>query len=353
MNGGVVLLADTHFANRTSFGRFNSHPEFPGCNSRLHEAINACRQAVDYAVKHDCESIVILGDVFHDRGIIDVPVYNAVYQLFEEIANKGLKLIVYPGNHDYVDLAAMHADKHLHSLFMYNKLSSIIDSPSIVSLDCFFLGIIPFCKDTEQIIDNSVKLAAPKPDRPQLLLLHHSINGAVTGPHEWQMPHKLDPYKLDQRWTRIFSGHYHKHQKCGPATYVGSPLHHDFNERTYVPGFVHVKPNGDWVHIENTISPRFCALEVNDSSKLTDLQDTKNYVSIRYTGDVSELDKVKKFVSDNCVVEHRPKGSNASIRTDIESTDAVEDMIKKFTIAKKGEDPELIKKGIDIYKATS
>lgn len=354
--GGIILYSDSHFDNRSSFGVYTSNPEFPGCNSRFHEIAKTFREAVTYTKANDCEAMFVLGDIFHTRGHVAVPVYNAVYRLLEEAASSGVALFLYPGNHDFVDLKAMHAEHSLHSLFMYSSVCRIIDQPELVETDSFAVGIIPFSLNLDAITLASQQLYPStskriKPSSKQTaLMLHHSVNGAVTGPHEWQMPNRLNVSDLYSGWNNIFSGHYHKHQNIDTLTYVGAPLQHDFGEREYTPGFIHVYPEGNWKVIENKTSPRFVVLETEDSRDLSSL-DSRNYNVVRWQGE----EKVGEALRDttNALVEIRPATLNKIARSDINTTDSVEEMFKKYMKARIGTvSNTLLKKGLAFYKET-
>jgi hypothetical protein len=200
---GIVLISDTHFDNRTGFGKYLTNPEFPGCNNRFHEIVKAFREATAYAIKNDCEAIVLLGDIFHSRGMISIPIYNGVYSLFNEVS-KQIPLIIYPGNHDYVDLKALHADKNLHSLFTYEKTVKLYDKASLVQLENFDLGIIPFSPVKDDLLFNAIDLKKNlRKNKANMLCLHHSVAGAVTGPHEWKMPHELQVNEIPE-WDYTF-----------------------------------------------------------------------------------------------------------------------------------------------------
>ena len=358
---GIVLFSDPHFCNRTAFGHIDPKAEFPGCNSRFHETAKAFRAAVEYAKNQGCESIFILGDIFHDRGSIDVPVYNAVYQLFKEVTGKGIRLVIYPGNHDTVDLRAMHINKHLHSLFTYEKIAYVYDQPSIVQTAYFPIAVIPYSNSGREVIAATDKLADKmgKAEDIKIVMFHHSFNDAVTGPHEWVMPHRLDAQDLSPKFTHKFSGHYHLHQKlAGNLWYVGSPLHHDFGERNYVPGFIHLLPDGTWKHIENITSPRFQVITTSDPMDLQMISPFY-YTSIKWEGDIGEIEKLKDTLPENCIIEYSNNTSNSTnylTRTSIKTTDAVEDMIEKYAEAKTGSGypapSEIVEHGKNLYKGS-
>lgn len=359
--GGIILFSDPHFGNRTSFGRYESNPEFPGCNSRFHVIARAFRAAVEYALENNCESIFILGDVFHERGVIEVPVYNGVYQLFREATGQGIRIVVYPGNHDMQDLRAMHVDKHLHSLFAFEKLANVYDKPSIVQTAYFPVAIIPYSSGARGVVETSERLLNKMSGDIRMLMLHHSVDGAKTGPHEWVMPNKLDVDAFPEGYSHIWSGHYHQHQMLTSTDrkkrlwYVGAPAHHDFGERNYVPGFIHIHSDGKWQHIENTSSPRFKVYTTNDIDKIKDMINPNDYNSVRWQGDVADLEYVKKQLPYNCDVEAEnisPSSGVLKTRASIDTTDPAETMIEKYanTTSKMTDPSEIIEHGKFLYK---
>ena len=348
---GLVLYSDPHFSNRTAFGKTILNAEFPGCNSRFYEIAITFRRCVDYAIQNSCEGIVICGDIFHDRGTIAVPVYNAVYQLFKD-ASKKIPLILYPGNHDYVDLNAMHADKHLHSLFTYERSCTLQDKPGIVETDSFRLSIIPFHPEPKYVTSAADALTSTSIEKVNMLLMHHSFDGAVTGPHEWVMPGKLNPNVFPASYDLLFSGHYHCRQRVGDRLeYVGAPLQHDVGEREYTPGFVHVLPDGTWRQVVNNLSPRFNVIEACLESDISGVSST-DYTIIRWKG-IQAVGESLRETNPGLLVEVTPSVS-APMRSDIKTTDNVEDMFEKYISAKFGLSNEpILKKGLRLYRGNN
>lgn len=351
MNGGLVLISDLHFDNRTSFSEQLTHPEFPGCNNRFHEIAYAFRWALKTAIEKEAEAVLVLGDIFHTRGIIHIPVYNAVYKLLEEALNLKVKVIMFCGNHDYVDIRNMHSETGLHSLLSYSKIIQLVDRPSYVRLEQFMLSIVPFTYKKEDTIAAVNKLSSKDKNSKlvDILALHHSVHGAVTGPHEWRMTEELKEEEITGPYDIVFSGHYHKHQSVGKLTYVGAPLHHDLGERDYKPGIVYVSPDGSWEHIKNTVSPRFRMIEASSESDIV-FKNTKDYTIIRWKGDqATGYSLINKF--PRALIEITPDTVEASARTTMETTDSVDELLEKFVIHKKGKvEEKLLEIGKKIYE---
>jgi DNA repair exonuclease SbcCD nuclease subunit len=167
------------------------------------------------------------------------------------------------------------------------------------------------------------------------------------------MPNGIDVDDICPEYDLIFSGHYHRHQtlvgKKNFMTYVGAPLQHDFGERTYTPGFIHLYLDGKWKHIENDFSPRFDIIETSEVNDLLLISTFGNdYVSVRWKGDTSLLKDIK--LSDNVVIDSTPQSSVVEARTDIKTTDSVEEQLKKYVEVKASGSQEHLDKGVSLYK---
>lgn len=335
---GIVVLSDTHFSNRKQFGNYVENPVWKGCNSRFHAIAYSVQSAFQYALKNDCEAIVIPGDIFHERGFIQVPVYNAVYEIFDQIANQSkVKLVLMPGNHDMVDVKALGVQDGLHSLFAMSNMTYVSSVKDIVPLDSFNLHLVPFDSDIKAVLQRC-GLHLKSKDKKDILFLHQSIEGAETGPTNWKMPHELKPADLDLGYDLVISGHYHKHQKIGKnIVYCGSLVQHDFGERDYTPGFMHVMPDGTWKHIEDTLAPRFVKLVTDKQEDVAKLNPF-NYNSVEWTGnDPTDVEQ------GNCLVTHTPIVETRLVRSTIKTTDSLREMVAKYVEIRTGEkNPELV-----------
>jgi DNA repair exonuclease SbcCD nuclease subunit len=363
---GVVLYSDPHFSNRTAFGKFESNPTFPGCNSRFHEIAKTLVNALQYAKDNDCEAFFILGDVFHERGTIQVPVFKGVH----DILFKGWRFPIYaiPGNHDMVDLRAMHGTKGLNSLFAFDggepdyerkSIIRIFDKESVVRTSFAFFNMLPFSVDEKKLINMTYSLSNKGKSTPNIFLMHHSFMGAITGPHEWAMPNHIDIDDFNQDVEMYWSGHYHRHQRIKGKTtnnelwYVGAPLQHDFGEKNYTPGFIHLLPDLTWKQVENVNSPRFNIIETSSLADLNMLcARPQDYISVKWKGDAGMIEKYKTTNTlPNMIIDTTPTASVVESRTDIKTTDSVEETISKYVEAKKGkEDKELADFGLTLYK---
>lgn len=348
----IYTISDTHLSNRKSFGKDPVDSEFPGTNNRFLAIIQSIRTCAQQAIADGAEALVIPGDVFNERGILPVSVYNASYKVFQEISKK-IQIIFTPGNHDYVSSTALHGDAGLHALYSFKEFAAVAQKPQQYVTDSFTISMIPFIPSKEKTVAAAQSLyqqTKKEKNKFNLVFFHHSFDGAETGPINWKMPYPLT-YEDIPDFDGKYSGHIHKHQKIGQGLiYIGAPVHHDAGERNYKPGWLCIDNNGGYKHIENRVSPRFVVIEASTEKELKSLAE-QDYKIIKWTGDEAKGYKLRDSY-DNIRVEIAPKEVKNVSRADIKTTDSVENMMRKYMIAKKGSvDEELLTYGIDVWRS--
>ena len=81
MNNKIIFTADIHW----------------GFVNREEDLIWSLKTIEKYANQHDIEYAFILGDLFHNRLVLDITNYHLLVEFFK---NSRVKWIVFPGNHD-------------------------------------------------------------------------------------------------------------------------------------------------------------------------------------------------------------------------------------------------------------
>lgn len=216
----VIVFSDLHLHNYRDF----AHTLDNGRNSRLQRGLDVLSSIRKYAKAHDIRDVLFGGDLLHKKGIIPVPLYHALYEEVERYNDDLLHLVLLVGNHDQAS-----ADGTTHSVAALGRVAQVIDTPRLISLsdNQTTVRCVPYMDDQEEFlraITDSVKA--------NLLLAHGAINGAVTGPVEYQPDHPLNPDDLPDYYDFMFFGHYHKRQQMRPKCwFIGSPMQHSRGER--------------------------------------------------------------------------------------------------------------------------
>lgn len=350
--GLIYTISDTHLSNRKAFSKELIVNEYPGTNNRFNVIINAIKTCAKQAIEAGAEALVIPGDVFNERGILPVSVYNAAYRAFQEIS-KSIQIIFTPGNHDFVSSIALHSNEGLHSLYGFKEFATVAHTPELFTTDNFTLSMIPFIpsrEGTKAAAEQLFKQTKKHKGKFHLVFFHHSFDGAETGPINWKMPYELG-YNDIPAFDGKYSGHLHKHQKIGEGLiYVGAPVHHDSGERYYKPGWLKIDDMGNYTHIENKVSPRFVVAEIASEKELNQLNEN-DYKIIKWTGDAATGLKLKENF-DNIRVELVQADVKTAVRTEISTTDSVESMMQKYIVAKTGAvDETLLNYGLEAWRA--
>lgn len=230
----VILVADIHAHNWMDF---SSLVEYQGeqLNSRLVDGLRVLRKVRVYARDNDIGHVIVAGDLFHRRRLIDVSVFNAVGHEILALSNVA-KVFLLVGNHDMVK-RSWEGD---HALSMLGSIPgvTVVDRPRFVGR----IGLVPYSDDPEEI-----KGGLEQVDGASALVMHAGVLGAKTGLLEYQPP---EPLKLsDLPSIPIYLGHYHKpHKVADHVTYIGAPMEH-------IRGEPHVKRG-------------FAVLDMDDPSKI-------------------------------------------------------------------------------------
>ena len=228
----ILFLADLHLHPWPEFSRMIVDP-FSGrmINSRLLDQICVLRDAVVVAKHKGATTLVILGDVFHVKGVVDAACYQPVYDFFHWVKDQGLSIVILTGNHDQAS-----ADGRTHTVHGLGHWATIVDTPRLVTVgSSIVLGCVPYTKNRDTLKDHlhlvSTMVAKIKARRA-VLCLHAGVDGAAVGPVEYRMKEPLQLEDLPDNFQWRLLGHYHKPQKLDKTTYyVGSPMQHNRGER--------------------------------------------------------------------------------------------------------------------------
>jgi DNA repair exonuclease SbcCD nuclease subunit len=210
--------------------------------------------------KKNINTIVQLGDIFHNREMIHLPVINCASEFFNKL--KDYKLHIVTGNHD----ALYNNNSEVNSLKLLNEWPNITIHEKVSTIDdiCFCgwgtkLEDIPNCK---------------------IIFGHFDIKGFEMSAFKIS-EHGFTASDLMSRCRLLMSGHYHKPQvrfyDKKPLIYTGSAYQLNWGESgedKYA--YILNTETLEYKPVENKISPRFQYIrKPEDYDKVKD-----NFVSI-------------------------------------------------------------------------
>lgn len=223
----ALIFSDLHFHNHKD--RVD----------RLQDCVKVLDWIFEQAAEHDCDYVLFLGDLFHERAKIDVLNYLRCFEVFmkwmiEDRRQREVFLLV--GNHDmyHKERWDVNAVKPLSAIPGVH----IIQSP----LTCRLGGRdIDWLPHTENPVRELARLKQDNGGKAgDLLLGHVAVHGALTntfyGIHsDVIMEYDNDMIPMDVNmfddWPMTILGHYHGAQKLSnKVEYVGSPMQLSFGE---------------------------------------------------------------------------------------------------------------------------
>lgn len=198
-----------------------------GHGSRLHHCLQIFRLLRKEAERRNIDKVLINGDIFEKNGVLEVEVFDAVYQEVEKMHSAGIDVVMNIGNHD-VTRAASEFLPSLHSLRIFNRIATTVETPRLVWKNLY---VIPWMADSNAMLSAIDNIHNEYKTGNMALALHVGITGAKAGTGQ-ALPGKLHLGDIHpERFQLILLSDYHHHQWIGKnAFYLGSPMQHSFGE---------------------------------------------------------------------------------------------------------------------------
>ena len=185
--------------------------------------------------------LVHLGDVFH-RSRVPAAVVDDAFGALALLADRGIPVLIVPGNHDRSRLPA--------SLWLGHPNIHVFEQARTVAIEArgvrlAFAGF-PFAwGDLRTEFPRLLECAAIGEADATFLCMHHTVEGARVGPNGFTFRGGRDVIPrshLPRQLTAVLSGHIHRHQVLEgdhPAVYYpGSTERTSFAEREETKGFL-------------------------------------------------------------------------------------------------------------------
>ena len=222
----IVFTADIQAENHPVDG-----VQHEGMNSRLWSCVESIRQG---AQKARGGILVINGDLFDNRKVIEIDVLTAIHEAVYRASLTLEHIYIVVGNHDQ-----WLRDGRIHSTSIFSGIPriTVVADDMIVKLGSaeyadMVLCMHAFTTDLERIqrfitkcaYDKTLSLAR------KVLVLHTSVDGARIGKSVSTGGMSLGSLEPDS-FDRVLLGHYHKPQALRQnVLYIGSPYQTDRSE---------------------------------------------------------------------------------------------------------------------------
>ena len=271
---------------------------------------------------------VWLGDMLDTKELVRGKCLNTLYEGFRE---SKLQHYVLVGNHDWFNLKCED-----HSLRTLQSLDNVdvVQAPVITE----FGLMVPYVHDHQEfkniMLQNTEKRA----------FIHQGFSGFDYGNGF------IAKEESDISWLKdydlVVSGHFHKYQKQGNLTYLGTPFSHSFGEsnQTKYVGVLNLETNE--IKLLKSPFPKHLTVEINCNKVSKVKPDEENYLRYVLNGSQEAIDRFDR--------SGHPSGTKFVERPDLGSLDIVVDELesnevkfKKWAEAQEM-DPETIEMGLEL-----
>jgi DNA repair exonuclease SbcCD nuclease subunit len=255
-----LIFSDTHYYNNPSKSYINSN----GVSSWLQCLLDITSKIFETAIKENVDFVLMNGDLFEEKSRINVQLYNRVWELYNEYAQK-LHIIFNTGNHDLYTITGES------SLRPFSKDIWVITKPTEIEP---YIWVYPFgCRN---FVEPNPKIT---------LFTHEEIDFFTHYPTDKALP--IQDF-TDYRF--VFNGHIHDPGKYQNVYSIGSIIINDFGEGRDGRRFLIVKD--DEVRSIDIDCPKFYDLDsLSDIEKV----DNSNFFRIAISKSEASHEIFKRY----------------------------------------------------------
>jgi DNA repair exonuclease SbcCD nuclease subunit len=268
------------------------HNGLPG---KLHDCLWSMDTISNYARTNDIHTVIILGDLFHDRVNLNIETASLVYDKIKEYHTKhGQKWIVFPGNHDMF----LKNSWGINTLHIFGDFMQIFEGTGQFEIGKQVFKVIPFIHYESEYMKILSKINEES-SSDDILLTHVGVHGATL--NECFLVKNWNTITFDDvKFKRIYTGHFHCHQQVGDKTwYPGSPIPFRFDEGVVDHGFLVYdieNETHEFINIfelsnEKDRPPKFLMIVDDDIPKYASFLD-KNHVRIILSKDYTHNEMI-------------------------------------------------------------
>ena len=252
----AVLLSDTHL------GLYKA-------SDMYHEVtLNLFKSVVDTCERNNIDTIIHLGDWFHNRTYISLKTIDYALEISDLLAGYNVYIIV--GNHDTFYKTQIEPT----SLNIYNKINNIniIKAPTVIDN----ITLVPW--STQYTEDDFNKM------NTDYLFGHLGIDGFMMNTY-YKFTGGL-PQSIFKKFKRVLLGHFHLPSTIGNIEYIGAPYQQrfgDIGDRGY-----YIFDDGELEFIEFTGAPKY--VKVLTEATITKQEIEGNIVNLIYEKDYGKTE---------------------------------------------------------------
>ncbi len=199
------------------------------------ESLILIEDFIDYIHEYKPTAVVILGDMLHKHGIIDMVPHNNIIKFLKKINDTGVLLFCLIGNHDRISNDVSMTDEHVFNSLKKWDRTFIVDrgfeytfiSPSNDGenneIKALFMPYVPDNTFFKCIDECNLSLYDKN-----IVFSHQLFNGCDIAKLITSTGKFIEDYPEDAPLN--IAGHIHEYQDLGNLIYVGTPFQTTFSE---------------------------------------------------------------------------------------------------------------------------
>lgn len=288
-----------------------------GVNQRLMDLIEQLYRIRDLANQRNVRWVFIVGDIFEERGKLDVVVLTLLLRCLWSFKKFDIQVVLLVGNHDRIPAGEFHALEILR-----RSVAHVIDKPTMLMCDKVNVLALPYDPEPR----NTAKKLRQRGKDAELILMHVAVKGVrLPSGERWSEGIRL---KHIPKKPTVLMGHDHHHKKLRKKVwYVGSLLQLDWGDVGIDKVFAEYNSKTKSVTWHPSSGPKFINYNAKKSKKIVEILLSRprklykkfkgNFVRFYFDGPSETAGKLKRIVLLKCEartvgLEQTPLATNAA-----------------------------------------
>lgn len=292
----------------------------------LEEVTSLIKQQCELANKLGVSTLFCLGDTFDSRKSQELSVMTAFKNILSIAQEHGLKLVVFPGNHDKVNYAS---DYSFLDPFQYHPAIEIHSDVYLTEKYGFPAAFVPFWE--ESLLEEKLKAV---PDG-YTVFSHFGTNASIN--NDGSTHHSVLSISSLKRFKTVYLGHFHNaHSPAKNVHHVPSIKQNNYGEDSRK-GFTVIMEDGS-SYFEKSKFKEYITytFDIDKASKkeldgfVAEYANSEDHIRVEVVGSQSKLKSLKREMFTSNGIDLKTKGKE--VTEAIEST--ITDEVVEFSAEK-------------------
>jgi len=274
-----------------------------------------------YYIKHDLKYLIFLGDILDKSSSIKNEMFIPLSLKLYDMKEKGINMIFLLGNHDIFNV---DNDSIVETFAPFGQVIKETTVLNILGEEVIFL---PYTKKVEDI-----------EELDSLTLFTHLSIADFSFDNNYHATEKIAfPKKMFERFDKVITGHFHRHQEYKNITYIGSPFQMNRGEIDQLKGFMVMEM--DTLETEFIVyneAPTYINISMENIKNLDTMDLTNKIAVINVDRKIEDFAKLRYILLEKGVVDILPVfevvEDDLTLVEDVKLNNNLEDIVKEYII---------------------